>query len=73
MTFQMVLRAHEELILDESEYSVDDDGTTKRYASEQSGIFVEVYGGLIAIKSTTEASATEQSRGTNEDVLPVAE
>lgn len=63
VTFRMLLRDHDELILDEAEYSVDDDGTTKRYASAQSWIFVEVDGGSITIKSTAEAS--------NEDGLSV--
>ncbi|KAH7694774.1 hypothetical protein AAVH_38176 [Aphelenchoides avenae] len=71
VTFQMILQAHDELILDESEYSVDDDGTTKRYASEQNGIFVEVDGGLITIKSKGEVSATKRSRGRNEHASPV--
>lgn len=43
-----------ELVLDDSDYTVDvDDGAT-RYATEESGIVVEVNGHCVAIKSTTE-------------------
>ncbi|KAH7703560.1 hypothetical protein AAVH_29266 [Aphelenchoides avenae] len=39
-----ISRGGRELILDESAYSVDVDGTTTRYASKKSGIVVEVNG-----------------------------
>lgn len=42
------------LVLDEGEYSVDADGTATRYASDESGIVVEVNGDSVTIQSTAE-------------------
>lgn len=45
-------RDDDELMLDESDYMVHTDGTTKRYTSEDNGIVVEVSGRSITIQST---------------------
>ncbi|KAH7708592.1 hypothetical protein AAVH_24170 [Aphelenchoides avenae] len=53
LTFRMrTYRDDDELMLDESDYMVHTDGTTKRYTSEDNGIVVEVSGRSITIQST---------------------
>lgn len=50
-----------ELILDDSDYTVDVDDTTTRYASEGSGIIVEVKGRSIVIQSTVEVPTSVEA------------
>lgn len=45
---------YDELVLDESDYTVDVDGTSTSYTSEKNGIAVEVNGRLITIRSTAQ-------------------
>ncbi|KAH7714316.1 hypothetical protein AAVH_18335 [Aphelenchoides avenae] len=56
----------DQLVLDESEYAVDVDGTTTRYPSAESGLVVEVKGDYVAIRSTAEGHSAKQDGGTNE-------
>lgn len=62
MIFRTTTRVHTilcEFIPDETEYTVDEGGGTIRYASEKSGIVVEVAGGSIVIRSTAEVPRDE--------------
>ncbi|KAH7725207.1 hypothetical protein AAVH_07255 [Aphelenchoides avenae] len=54
LTFRMKTERGSTLVLDEGEYSVDADGTATRYASDESGIVVEVNGDSVTIQSTAE-------------------
>ncbi|KAH7707690.1 hypothetical protein AAVH_25082 [Aphelenchoides avenae] len=57
LTFRMkVLQDGDKLVLDESEYTVDVDGNTTRYASKSSGIVVEIDGRFTTIRSTARLS-----------------
>lgn len=67
------LREEGELKLDENEYTVDVDGPTTRYVSEQNGIVVEVNGRPLSIQSTAQVPASKKNRGANVEVLPVAD
>ncbi|KAH7714303.1 hypothetical protein AAVH_18322 [Aphelenchoides avenae] len=53
LTFRM-RTCDDELVLDEREFTIGFDGTTTRYASDESGIVVEVKGRLISIQSTAD-------------------
>lgn len=51
----MILLCSSELLLDESDYTVDVDGSIKHYTSEKSGIIVKVeYRRWVTIESTVE-------------------
>ncbi|KAH7725217.1 hypothetical protein AAVH_07265 [Aphelenchoides avenae] len=52
LTFRMKTKRHGELVLDGGDYTGGARGTTKRYASEESGIVVEVRGHRVTIQST---------------------
>ncbi|KAH7708111.1 hypothetical protein AAVH_24640 [Aphelenchoides avenae] len=52
LIFRMTLPDGDNLTLDESDYTVDIDGTAVRYTSEKSGIVVDVKGACITIQST---------------------
>ncbi|KAH7703562.1 hypothetical protein AAVH_29268 [Aphelenchoides avenae] len=66
VTFRMTLRAGDVFILDGGDYTVVVDDTTKRYASEKSGILVEVNGCRISIQSTAWFLRRSGAAGTNE-------
>lgn len=51
-----------ELILDASEYTVDVDNTSMRYAAAESGIIVEIIEALTVIQSTNEALRTNPTQ-----------
>lgn len=53
LTFWMkALQDGDELVLDESEYTVEVDGNGRRYASKNSGLVVEIEGRSVTIQST---------------------
>lgn len=70
VTFRMSTRNDNEIVLDESDYTLDVDGVTRRYASKESGIVVEVKGCSVAIRSSSVFPPTKRSRLANEKVLP---
>ena len=55
LTFQMQAKREGDLELAEGDYTVEVDGATKRYVSEESGIVVEVNGPMVTIRSTAVA------------------
>ncbi|KAH7708117.1 hypothetical protein AAVH_24646 [Aphelenchoides avenae] len=69
VTFRISLRDGDELMFGDNDYVLDVDNPTRRYASEESGIVVEVKGRRVAIQSTDDVPRTKRRSDENEEVL----